>query len=192
MGINQIINKKSDENPNELTPNMCISILNYNVVQSMNLQQPQKSKNHKRIGNIVPTQSTKQHISILQWNVRSLSENKLNELLSFMNNNSIDIVCLQETHLTKNQQTKSPGYTILRKDRSSERKVSGIAIIISNNIKVCGINFPDFLNDVAAIGIYVWLNSTKTYILSLYNTNGQTTDAMDLFSYITNCIMLKT
>ena len=125
----------------------------------MNLQQPQKSKNHKRIGNIVPTQSTKQikttkqHISILQWNVRSLSENKLNELLSFMNNNSIDIVCLQETHLTKNQQTKSPGYIILRKDRSSQRKGGGVAIMLNNNIKFCGINFPDFSNDVDVIDV---------------------------------------
>ena len=106
--------------------------------------------------------TTKQHISILQWNVKSLSENKLNELLSFKNNNSIDIACLQETYLTKNQQTKSPGYTILRKDRSSERKGGGVAIIINNNIKFCGINFPDFLNDVDAIGINVWLNNTKT------------------------------
>ena len=73
--------------------------------------------------------TTKQHSSVLQWNVRSLSENKLNELLSFMNNNSFDIACLQETHLTNNQQTKFPEYTILRKDRSSQRKGGGVAII---------------------------------------------------------------
>jgi len=105
--------------------------------------------------------TTKQHISILQWNVRSLSENKLNELLSFMNKNSIDIACLQETHLTNNQQTKFPGYTILRKDRSSQRKGGGVAIILNNNIKFCGINFPDFSNDVDVIGINVWINNTK-------------------------------
>lgn len=43
-GINQIINKKPDEYPNELTPNMCLFILNSNAVQSMNLKQPQKAK----------------------------------------------------------------------------------------------------------------------------------------------------
>ena len=59
--------------------------------------------------------TTKQHISILLWNARSLSENKLNELLSFMNNNSIDIACLQETHLANNQHAKSPGYSIPEK-----------------------------------------------------------------------------
>ena len=137
------------------------------------------------------TKATKQHISVLQWNVRSLSEYKLNELLSFMNKNSIDIACLQETHLTNNQQTKFPGYTILRKDRSSQRKGGGVAIILNNNIKFCGINFPDFSNDVDVIGINVWINNTKTYILSLYNPNGQTTDAMDFFTYITNSNMLK-
>ena len=43
-GINQIINKKPDENPNELTPNMCLFILNSNAVQSMNLKQPPKKQ----------------------------------------------------------------------------------------------------------------------------------------------------
>ena len=57
------------------------------------------------------TRATKQHISILQCIVRSLAENKLNEK-SLMNNNSIDIACLQETHLNKNQHMKSSGYTI--------------------------------------------------------------------------------
>ena len=61
---------------------------------------------------------TKQPISKIQWNARSRSENKLNELFSFINNNCIDVACLQETHLTNNQQIKSPGYTILRKDWS--------------------------------------------------------------------------
>ena len=78
-----------------------------------------------------------------------------------------------------NQQIKSLGYTILRKDRSSERKGGGVALILKNNIKFCGINFLDFANDVDAIGISVWLNNIKTYIISFYNPNGQTTDAMD-------------
>ena len=39
-----LINKKPDENPNELTPNMCLFILNSNAVQSINLKQPQKAK----------------------------------------------------------------------------------------------------------------------------------------------------
>ena len=43
-GINQITNKKPDENPNELTPNMCLFILNSNAVHSMSLQHPQKAK----------------------------------------------------------------------------------------------------------------------------------------------------
>ena len=79
------------------------------------------------------TKATKQQISILQWNVRSFAENKLNELISLMNNKSIDIASLQETHLTKNQQTKSPGYTILRKNGSSERKGGGVALIITTS-----------------------------------------------------------
>ena len=136
------------------------------------------------------TKATK-HISIFQWNVRSLSENKLTELISLLNNKSIYIACLQETDLTKNQQIKSPGYTILRKNRSSERKGGGEALIINNNIKFCGINFPDFLNDVDTIGINVWLNNNKTYIISFYNPNGQTTDAMDFFSYISNSNVLE-
>jgi len=78
----------------------------------------------------------------------------------------------------------------MRKNRSSERKGCGVSIIL-NNIKFCDINFPDFSNDVDVIGINVWLNITKTYILSLYNLKGQTTDTADLFTYITNCNMLK-
>ena len=107
-----------------------------------------------------------------------------------MNENSVDIACLKKTHLTKNQQIKSPGCTILRKDRS-ERKDGGAALVISNNITFCGINFPDFLNDADTIGINVWLNNTKTYIISFYNPNDQTTDAMDLFSYLSISNMLK-
>ena len=90
-----------------------------------------------------------------------------------MNNNSIDIACLQETHLTNNQRIKYPGYTILRKDRFSQIKGGGIAIILNNNIKFCGINFPNFSNDVYVIGINVLINNTKTYILSLYIPNAR-------------------
>ena len=43
-GINEIINKMPHKNPNELTPNMCLFILNSNTVQSMNLKQPQTAK----------------------------------------------------------------------------------------------------------------------------------------------------
>jgi len=79
----------------------------------------------------------------------------------------------------------------MRKDRSSERKEGGLALITNNKIKFCGINFPEFLNDVDTIGINVWFNNTKTYIISFYNLNGQTTDAMDFFSYITNYNVLE-
>ena len=39
----------------QLTPNMCLFILNSNAVQSMNLQQPQKAKIINELGKIVPT-----------------------------------------------------------------------------------------------------------------------------------------
>ena len=106
---------------------------------------------------------------------------KLNEVISFMNNNFIYIGRLQETHLTKNQQIKSQGYTTLRKNRSSERKAGGVALIINNNIKYCGISFPEFLSDVDIIGINVRLNNTKTKEFSYLSQRGYQKKFLNIF-----------
>ena len=68
-------------------------------------------------------------LQILQWNCRSI-QNKLPELQSYLDNlvNLPDVLCLQETYLTKNITPILPGYEFIRKDRSNGKRGGGICI----------------------------------------------------------------
>lgn len=79
-------------------------------------------------------------LRIAQWNARSIFR-KLPELKRFINtqNPQIDILCIQETHLTHMYTPRIAGYTLVRKDRTSQ-KGGGICIFIKNTLSYNDLN----------------------------------------------------
>ncbi|MCP3662402.1 MAG: hypothetical protein GY696_07890, partial [Gammaproteobacteria bacterium] len=85
-------------------------------------------------------------MNILQYNINGIS-GKLDELLHYMNKNDIMIAALQETKLTSKSNTKkTPGYTMLRKDRGSD-KGGGLAFLIHESINFQTVPNPPRLNN---------------------------------------------
>lgn len=81
---------------------------------------------------------TKSRIKIAHLNIQSISD-KLVLLNEFIVNNEIDIICLNETFLTKNISIQIDNYSILRKDRLG--RGGGVAIVIHNSLKYKIVDF---------------------------------------------------
>ena len=67
------------------------------------------------------------------WNADGIHNKKL-ELLNFLTENSIDIMCVSETHLNRNKSFNLPNYHIYRADRLAQRG-GGAAVIAKINIQ---------------------------------------------------------
>ena len=85
-----------------------------------------------------PSPTTDQHnntgsLKVLQYNINGIN-NKIDELLHYMENNKISIAALQETKLTdKSKLKKTPNYTLIRRDRGTN-KGGGLAFLIHKDI----------------------------------------------------------
>ena len=70
---------------------------------------------------------------MLQYNINGIN-NKIDELLHYMEKRKIHIAALQETKLTgKSKMKKTPNYTLIRKDRGTN-KGGGLAFLIHKDI----------------------------------------------------------
>ena len=69
----------------------------------------------------------------MQWNANGIS-GKITELLTFLHNNNVNIVAIQEVELTnKTKPLKTPGWAAVRLDRH-KNKGGGLLIIIKDTI----------------------------------------------------------
>jgi ribonuclease HI/endonuclease/exonuclease/phosphatase family metal-dependent hydrolase len=68
----------------------------------------------------------------MHWNAEGVS-NKKTELENFLFENSIDICCIQETHLKPEKNFKIRGYQVTRNDRL-ERTKGGVMTLVRNNL----------------------------------------------------------
>ena len=71
-------------------------------------------------------------INIMQWNAEGIG-NKKDELEVFLHNNSINICCIQETHLEDGKPFKIRGYQVFLCGRKG-RKKGGVMTLVRNNI----------------------------------------------------------
>ena len=71
------------------------------------------------------TTSVYNFLKIIQWNAEGLVKKKT-ELEHLLKRESIDICCIQETHLKKDKSFKMRGYQCIRTDRGGERKKGGV------------------------------------------------------------------
>jgi hypothetical protein len=108
----------------------------------------------------------KHSLSILLWDTNVLYQQK-NELKAFLQITDIDIILINEAHLTLNSLFKFPGYLIYHCDHPSGTAHAGSAIIIKSNLK--HYLLPPFQNDsILATNIQIILNHIPTNILSAY------------------------
>ena len=68
----------------------------------------------------------------MHWNAEGIT-NKKTELEHFLHENSINICCLQETHLQEGKPFKIRGYQVFRNDRQG-RKKGGVMTLVRNNL----------------------------------------------------------
>ena len=59
---------------------------------------------------------------------------KKTELQHLLKRESIDICCIQETHLKKDKSFKMRGYQCIRTDRGGERKKGGVLTLVKSHI----------------------------------------------------------
>ena len=79
------------------------------------------------------------NLTVAQWNAEGL-RNKKPELQEFLRKNSIDIICIQETHLKDPQRFFVRGYEAFRRDREDRHK-GGIITLVKTSIpavELCG------------------------------------------------------
>ena len=69
---------------------------------------------------------------IMHWNAEGIT-NKKTELEHFLHENSVNICCLQETHLQEGKPFKIRGYQVFRNDRQGRRK-GGVMTLVKNNL----------------------------------------------------------
>ena len=69
----------------------------------------------------------------MQWNAEGIT-NKKTELEHFLHENSVNICCVQETHLQEGKPFKIRGYQVFRNDRQGRTK-GGVMTLVRNNLK---------------------------------------------------------
>lgn len=107
---------------------------------------------------------TKPSLKILTWNANGVTL-KILELTQFVEDNHIDVICLQETYLSPSKTLFLPGYVVYRLDRSTQG--GGVAIAIKSSIRHRQADISDFLGE--AVGLEITPESGKpTRIFSVY------------------------
>ena len=76
--------------------------------------------------------------NIMQWNAEGVSSKK-EELQQFLHKNSINICCIQETHLQEGKPFKIRGYQVFLNGRKGRSK-GGVMTLVRNNINAMEIN----------------------------------------------------
>lgn len=121
---------------------------------------------------------TNSYLNVLSWNANSI-KHKIHQLYDFLQNEGIDIACIQETMYNINDLTPAhSNYVTYRNDRITDSRASGgVAIIIKKNIK--HELLPDQnLSIIESIGVAVHLQNAKIEIRSVYLPGGTENDAI--------------
>ena len=97
------------------------------------------------------------HLVISSWNVEGLTAVKIEEVCTYMLNNSVDIMCLQETR-RGNSDTfcTDRGFQVFESGRGDGlRETAGVAFVISPRMRAHILSFTPHSSRVAALKIRV-------------------------------------
>lgn len=103
---------------------------------------------------------------ILNFNANGL-KNQLLEFTKFLQDNTVDIACVNETHLNRTDNIKIKNYKIYRTDREN-KPGGGTAILIKKTISHNPIKISN-LENVECTAITILLNHRETTIAAVYN-----------------------
>ena len=87
----------------------------------------------------------------MQFNCNGI-KNKLTEVLAFIEKYDILIVGLQETKLTNKSKINTPNYTLVRKDRKTD-KGGGVAFLVHKTLNFSEIPSPALDKHIECISI---------------------------------------
>ena len=124
---------------------------------------------------------TLQHLTVLNWNADGLKHKK-NMFASFLVRHNIDIACITETHFIRNENFKTPGYSIYREDRNGNvpQASGGVAIVVKRNINHHSIFLPQLIS-IEAVGIKLNLqNDQHVNLISGYKSPNRRLNQQDL------------
>ena len=127
-------------------------------------------------------------ISVSSANVRGLglhSTFKATDVLNYYKDRKFDIVCLQDTHWTKKDETKIKniwgGNCLINGKKTNAR---GVAILFSNNFEY-EIKNTEMDDDGNMISVDMTLHSLKIKIINIYGPNQ---DNPTFYKQLNNCI----
>ena len=72
------------------------------------------------------------YLRVVQWNAERIQQRKP-ELLVFLKDNSVDVICVQETHFRGTHRFFVRGFEMFRQDRPSGHK-EGVLTLVRNGI----------------------------------------------------------
>ena len=104
----------------------------------------------------------------MHWNAESVL-NKKTELEHILQEENVQVCCIQETHLQSHKSFKVRGYQCFRTDRTGRSK-GGVLTLVRNNIHTClvGTHMEDSEYQVLKIQAGTWhcRSSTHQFLLS--------------------------
>jgi exonuclease III len=111
--------------------------------------------------------NVKQSLRVLQLNIEGISKNKTEFFGKLVDNHSIDIIALQETHITDDINFATRGYYIHGCNivAALHEKVHGLATYVKKEITDYSIEYSMNINDIQVISIKI----ADLTIINLYN-----------------------
>ncbi|PVD38981.1 hypothetical protein C0Q70_01606 [Pomacea canaliculata] len=104
------------------------------------------------------------NINIMHWNAEGVT-NKKTELEQFLYQNSINICCIQETHLQKEKPFKIRGYQTFRSDRQG-RKKGGVLTLVRNNMNAS--ETKRYMDEAEYIEVKVTITNSILHVINYY------------------------
>jgi len=100
-----------------------------------------------------------------QWNAEGLRKKKP-ELQEFLRAKKVDIICIQETHLTDAHRFSVRGYELFRHDRTNRPK-GGIATLVRNNIPAMEV--ARSTGDTEFLAVKLILDKREITVVNVYS-----------------------
>ncbi|OXU19992.1 hypothetical protein TSAR_005064 [Trichomalopsis sarcophagae] len=109
-------------------------------------------------------------LTIVNWNANGILASQKNRALllsQILEELSIDVACITETHLKATQRLHIPNYTVYRADRSNSNAGGGVATIVRNNVRHKPISTPT--PSLEACGVKINQHKNPTVLAGDFN-----------------------
>jgi len=116
---------------------------------------------------------TTDRLKVATWNVEGLTEAKLVQLQIHMTKRSIDVLCVQETHITKSEyRVLDDGFLLILSGRQDdEREYAGVGFLVSPHMRRSVIGFCQLSRRIAYLKLRV--SGGKMVVFSAYAPHGR-------------------